>query len=352
MPIVAKRNRIKTKLKAIALMLCIAAGLTAYIFYRAFYGPSIRLSVKSRIIYIHTGWNINQVVNMLKYKHLIRNPKAFKLLAGIKDYSTHIKPGRYRVMNKMNNMQLVNLLKSGRQEPETISIRDIRTLQELAGLVSYKIEADSSVILNVLLNSKTLNKYGFTAQSFPVMFIPGTYPLLWTETPAQFIEEMHTDYEMFWTPERRRLAAAIPLTPLQVSVLASIVQAEQSVYNDEKPVIAGLYINRLKKHIPLQSDPTLIFARGDFSIMRVRQGDKEIDSPYNTYMHTGLPPGPINFPEPSSLDAVLHYQQSNYLYMCAEDDFSGRHHFSTSFKEQERYAACYREALNKRGITR
>lgn len=348
----AKKGGIKNKFKAVVLVLCVIGGIGAYIFYRAVYYPSVRLAEKSRIIYVHTGWDIGQVADMLVKKHIIRSPKAFRWLANIKHYTGHIKPGRYRVMNGMNNMQLVNLLKSGKQEPETISIHNIRTVQELAGILADKIEADSSAIMSAITNAQTMKKYGFNTQTISAMFIPGTYPLLWTDTPQDFVTEMHTDYENFWTPARRKLAAAIPLTPLQVTVLASIIQAEQSVYDDEKPVIAGLYINRLKKDIPLQSDPTLVFARGDFSIMRVRAGDKEIDSPYNTYMHTGLPPGPINMPEPSSIDAVLHYQKNDYLYMCAESDFSGRHHFSSSFKEQEEYAAKYQKALNQRGIIR
>lgn len=337
---------------AALLIVGVAIGIAAYIFYRAFYYPSIRFSEKSRIVYIHTGWNISDVENMLEKKHIIRSSRSFMFLARIKHYSGHIKPGRYRILNRMNNMQLVNLLNSGKQEPETVSIHNIRTIQELAGLMANKIEADSVTILKAITDKQTMKKYGFNLQTISAMFIPGTYPLLWTDTPEDFITEMHTDYENFWTPERRKLAAAIPLTPLQVSTLASIVQAEQSVYEDEKPIIAGLYINRLKKNIPLQCDPTLIFARGDFSILRVRAGDKEIDSPYNTYMHTGLPPGPINMPEPSSLDAVLHYTKSDYLYMCAEADLSGRTHFTSSFKEQQEYATKYQEALNKRGIER
>jgi len=337
---------------AATLVLCVISGIGLYIFYRAFYYPGIRFAEKSRFMYIHTGWQFEDVMDMLESKKIIKNPQAFRILAGIKKYKTHIKPGKYRLLNGMNNMQLVNLLMSGRQEPESISIHNIRTVEELAGILGSKIESDSTDIIKAITDKQTLKKYGFNLANISAMFIPGTYSILWTDTPVEFIGEMHTDYENFWTDERRKLAEAIPLTPLQVSVLASIVQAEQSLYDGEKPVIAGLYINRLKKNIPLQSDPTLVFARGDFSIMRVREGDKKVESLYNTYMHTGLPPGPINMPEPSSLDAVLHYQKSDYIYMCAEADFSGRHHFTASFKEQEECAIKYRKALNARGIIR
>jgi UPF0755 protein len=347
----AKSNTKKTLL-GLLLILVILVGIGLYIFYRAFYYPGIRFPEKSRVIYIHTGWDFDKVLDLLESKHIISNPKTFKIVAGVKGYKEDIKPGKYRIMNGMNNVQLVNLLLSGKQEQETISIHNIRTVQELAGILGYKLEADSATVLKAMLDKQALKKYGFTASTISAMFIPGTYPLLWTDKPEAFIEQMHTNYESFWTDENRKMAAAIPLTPLQVSTLASIVESEQSLHDDEKPIIAGLYINRLKKGIPLQSDPTLVFVRGDFSIMRVRDGDKKIDSPYNTYMYTGLPPGPICMPEPSSLNAVLHYNHNNYIYMCAESDFSHRHHFSTTLKEQEEYAAKYQKALSKRGINR
>jgi UPF0755 protein len=342
----------KNTFVAMLLVLLLIGGVALYLFYRAFYYPGIRIPEKSRLVYIHTGWNFEQVMDMLESKDILKNPKAFKLLAGIKKYKTNIKPGRYRILNGMNNVQLVNLLLSGKQEPESISIHNMRTIQDLAGILALKMEADSTTIINAITDRQTLKKYGFNIASVSAMFIPGTYSLLWTDKPNEFIERMHDNYESFWTDERRQLAAGIPLTPIQVSILASIVQAEQSIYDSEKPVIAGLYINRLKKDMPLQSDPTLVFARGDFSILRVRNGDKKVESQYNTYEHTGLPPGPINMPEPSSIDAVLHYQKSDYLYMCAEADFSGRHHFTNSFKDQEQCAMKYRKALNQRGIIR
>jgi len=348
----AKKSSLKRWLYTALLLLFIIGGTGLYIFYRAFYYPSIRFTEKSKLIYIHTGWDYAKVLDMLESKDILKKPKAFTILAGIKKYKNHIKPGRYRIMNGMNNVQLVNLLLSGKQEPESISIHNIRNVQELAGILALKMESDSATIINAITNKQTVKKYGFNIANVSGMFIPGTYSLLWTDSPTDFVEYMHSNYESFWTEERRQLAAAIPLTPLQVTTLASIVQAEQSVVDYEKPIIAGLYINRLKQNMPLQSDPTLIFARGDFSILRVRDGDKKVESEYNTYAHTGLPPGPINMPEPSSIDAVLHYQKSDYIYMCAEADLSGRHHFTSSFKDQEACAIKYRKALNQRGIMR
>ncbi len=339
------------KVAAFLLVIVLTGGVACYIFYRAFYYPSIRFHEKSRLIYIHTDWNYPQVRDMLVQKGIVSSPEFFDLIARIKNYSNHIKPGRYRVMNHTSNLQLVNLLLSGRQEPETVSLYNIRTIKELKDILGLKLESDSAIIASSF-SDKNLKQYGFTNENALAMFLPGTYPLLWTDTPDAFLKSMHTIYENFWSPERRKKAAAMQLTPLQVSVLASIVQAEQSQYDGEKSIIAGLYLNRLKKDMPLQSDPTLIYARGDFSILRVLDGDKRINSPYNTYLHTGLPPGPIDMPSVSSLDATLNYNKNDYLYMCAENDFSGRHHFSTSLKEQEQYATRYRKALNQRQIVR
>jgi UPF0755 protein len=342
----------KRTISSILLILFIVFGIGVYTFYRFFYSHSVHLEEKSKLIYIHTGWSFDEVEKMLEEKHIITNAKAFKLVAGLKGYKEHIIPGRYRAVNGMSNVQLVNLLASGKQEPQTINLFNIRTKYDLTGILANKIEEDSMDVVKHFNDTKYVKKYGFNTDNFIAMFIPGTYSLLWTDPSDKFINQMHDTYEAFWTSERRKEATEIGLSPLQVSVLASIVQAEQSLYNDEKKVIAGLYINRLHIGMPLQSDPTLIYARGDFSIMRVREGDKRVESPYNTYTHTGLPPGPINMPDASSIDAVLQYDKNDYTYMCAEADFSGRHHFCRTLKEQNEYAEKYRKALNARQIMR
>ncbi|MGP8217108.1 MAG: endolytic transglycosylase MltG [Bacteroidia bacterium] len=343
---------IKRRISSFLLVVLLVFGTGSYIFYRFFYYHSVHLEDKSKLIYVHTGWDFEKVLNMLEEKKIITHPRAFTLVAGLKGYKDHIIPGRYRAVNGMSNLQLVNLLASGKQEPVTINLYNIRTKYDLAGILANKIEEDSTEVVNYLNDPKYVKKFGFNTASIIAMFIPGTYQLLWTDSPDKFISRMHDNYEAFWTGERRKEAVETGLSYIQVSILASIVQAEQSLYNDEKKVIAGLYINRLHKDMPLQSDPTLVFARGDFSILRVREGDKKVESPYNTYIHTGLPPGPINMPDASSIDAVLNYDKNDYLYMCAEADFSGRHHFSKSLKEQNEYADKYRKALDARQIIR
>jgi len=334
----------------IGILLLSAVG--AGVGYELFFASNIKLDEKSKLIYIHTGWNFAQVKQMLEEKHIIEHTIGFDLFSKYKKYDESVLPGRYRVINRMSNAELVNMLLSGKQEQESISLHNIIFKGDLAGIVGSKMESDSTQVMASLNNGPFLKQFGVNPTNVLVIFIPGTYKMYWTDSPEMFITQMDSAYKKFWTKERKRKAADGGLTPLQVTILASIVQSEQSLYIDEKPIIAGLYINRLRMGMPLQSDPTLVYARGDFSIERVREGDKEQDSPYNTYKHSGLPPGPINMPEPSSIDAVLNYAKSNYLYMVAEADGSGRHHFSSTLAEQNKYAAKYRQYLNKRQIER
>lgn len=320
--------------------------------YTLFFSPNVKVEEKSKLIYIHTGWKFEQVLKMLEEKHIISHGLGFRVFSKYKKYEENIIPGRYRVMNDMSIAELVNMLVRGRQEPVTISLHNIIFKGDLAGIVGSKLESDSAKVMASLNDAKFLKQFGVNPTNVLAIFIPGTYKMYWTDSPEIFIARMDSAYKQFWTQENREKAAKAGLSPMQVTILASIVQAEQCLYMDEKPIIAGLYINRLKRGMPLQSDPTLVYARGDFSIERVRNGDKELDSPYNTYKHTGLPPGPINMPEPSSLEAVLNYNANDYIYMCAEADGTGRHHFSKTLDEQNKYAALYRKYLNKKQIER
>jgi UPF0755 protein len=178
------------------------------------------------------------------------------------------------------------------------------------------------------------------------MFIPNTYHLYWNMTSEKLLKRFHHEYQSFWTSERREKANRMGLTPIQVSILASIVQAE-TIYDKEKPAIAGVYMNRLNKNMRLQADPTVVYAVGDFTIQRVLKGHKEVDSPYNTYKYSGLPPGPINLPSITSIDAVLNYEHHDYLYFCAKEDFSGYHRFAVSFEDHLKNARLYQKALDQ-----
>lgn len=251
----------------------------------------------------------------------------------------------------MSNRRFINMLASGSQEPVNLSFHNLRLKEEFAGFVSKRIEPDSVSILSLLDSSKYVAQYGFTPDNVYAVFIPNTYQLYWNTSPDKFFKRMYANYEKFWTPERKQLAAAINLTPVEVSVLASIVDAE-ALHDDEMPAVAGLYLNRLKKGMKLEADPTVIFAVHDFTIKRVLNRYLSYNSPYNTYLHTGLPPGPIMMPSVNALNAVLNYKKSDYIYMCAKEDFSGYHNFATNMADHLINAHKFQKALNERNIKR
>jgi UPF0755 protein len=241
------------------------------------------------------------------------------------------------------------MLASGTQEPVTLNFHNLRLKQEFAGFIAKKIEPDSTAIIRLLDSTSYVKQYGFTTDNVYTMFLPNSYQLYWNTTPEKFFKRMYANYEKFWTPERKQKAAAINLTPIEVSILASIVDAE-ALHDDEMPAIAGLYLNRLKKGMKLEADPTVIFAQNDFTIKRVLTRYLSINSPYNTYLHTGLPPGPIMMPSVNAVNAVLDYQKNDYIYMCAKADFSGYHAFATNVADHLVNARKFQQALNERNI--
>lgn len=324
----------------------IIAGLRGYQLFGYIFSENVK---NPGSITIPKEATFEQVLDSLHVKDILENEKAFKWVAKKKDYKENIKPGKYVFDKGMNTNQIVNMLRSGAQKPVSVIFNNVRFFDELAGEVSKYIEPDSASLLSYLNDSMVINKLGFNKYSFHAMFIPNTYEFYWTTTPEQFVERMSAEYHRFWNKERLEKANAIGLNPVQVSTLASIVQ-EETVKPDEKPRVAGLYLNRLRKGMLLQADPTIKFAIGDFTIQRVLNKYLEIDSPFNTYIHAGLPPGPINFPEISSIEAVLNAEKNNYLYMCASDKFNGYHNFARTLHQHNLNARKYQEALNKNHI--
>jgi UPF0755 protein len=352
-----KKKGISFFLKVViaSLIIAVAAGgYWAYNKYKAIYLPNVFLNTKkSEYVYIPTGSGVEDVAAILHENGIIINKAAFEWVAEQKNYKNHVHPGRYLVKNLMSNNKLIDLLRSGEQEPLKITFNNIRTKDQLVSKLSGLLEADSAEFYQLLYNKDYLNKkFGLSETGILSMFIPNTYEFFWNTSAEQFLERMAREYKAFWSEERKAKARALGLSQTEVSVLASIVQAEQSRHHDEKPIIAGLYLNRLKKGMLLQSDPTLIYALGDFTINRVLNIHKEVESPYNTYKYKGLPPGPINLPEITSLDAVLNHQKHDYIYMCAKEDFSGYHSFSKSYDQHLVNARKYQAALNKRKIMR
>ncbi|MDR0874343.1 MAG: endolytic transglycosylase MltG [Prevotellaceae bacterium] len=335
----------KKLIKISASIIILIILFAAYIFVF----PNINVkSKKDTFIVVNETDNYDSIVVKLQQKNLLRDKIAFNIVAKMLDYPDNVKSGCYLLKHNMSNLQLIYRLKKSRQTPVKLTFNNLRTKADLAGRIAEQLEMDSLALLDLLNNDSILCEYGFTREDVPAMFIPNTYEVYWNISPTRLFEKMYDEYEHFWNDSRCEKAAEIGLTPAEIVTLASIVE-EESNKRVEKPIIAGLYINRLHKNMPLQADPTVKFALGNFTLKRV-YNVKSVDSPYNTYLHTGLPPGPIRVPSIETIDAVLNYDRNDYLFMCAKSDFSGKHAFTGNLAEHERNRAKYIKALNERGI--
>jgi UPF0755 protein len=312
--------------------------------YQVVYTPNILVDQDDRLLIINEGDDFADVQREMHDGNYSRDLMSFSFLAKIMDYDKQVKPGRYLLKRNMSNLRAVQLLRSGAQEPVRVTFNNVRLIPELAEKITRNLGMKPEEFQAALYKFASSNSFGFSKENVLAMFIPNTYQVYYNITPDALVTRMHEEYQKFWSDERKAKAQKIGLEPIEVSILASIVQAE-TIDSDEAPTIAGLYLNRLKQSIPLQADPTLKFAVGDFSLKRVLNVHKEIDSPYNTYMYAGLPPGPINMPEINSLEAVLNFFPSDYLYMCAKEDFSGRHNFTNDYQEHMNNAIRYQRAL-------
>jgi UPF0755 protein len=312
--------------------------------YQIAYTPNVLVDKEPRLFIVKEGSSFKDVQRELHEGNFVQDLISFSFIAKITGYDEQIKPGRYVLKSNMTNLQALRLLRSGKQEPVRITFNSVRLIPELAEKITRNLNMTPQEFEAAVVEFAMSNTYGFNKDNVIAMFIPDTYEVYYNVAPDALVKRMYREYEKFWTPDRIEKAKKTGLTQLEVSTLASIVQAE-TIREDEAPIIAGLYLNRLKKGIALQADPTLKFAVGDFTLKRILNVHKEIDSPYNTYMHPGLPPGPINLPELYSLEAVLNYTPSDYYYMCAKEDFSGNHNFTNSYSEHMRNAARYQKAL-------
>jgi UPF0755 protein len=317
-----------------------------FYFYQICYTPNILVGKAPRELIIPDTANFRTVQQILHEGGYVQDLVSFSFLARLMKYDRLIKPGRYVLQPNMSNLQAIRYLRLGHQEPVMITFNNVRLVSELARKITRNLALTPEAFEAGLIAFAMHNTYGFTPENVLAMFIPNTYEVYYNISAEDLIARMYAEYRRFWNEERTAKAQALGLSPIQVSVLASIVQAE-TVKREEAPVIAGLYLNRLRKDMMLQADPTLVYASGDFSLKRVLNQHKEIDSPYNTYKYKGLPPGPINMPEIYFIDAVLNYKPSNYLYMCAREDFSGYHNFAATLTEHNRNATRYQQALTR-----
>lgn len=323
--------------------------MSLYFFYRLLFGISIRPEGERAIIYIPEGASYDQAMDSVKSDLKIRNHKVLEWVAKKKNYPSLVKPGRYVIDKGLSYNNLINILRSGRQTSVKITFNNIRTLNDLAGKVGGQIEADSSQIISFLSDPENYKNDGFTRENVISVFIPNTYELLWNTGASRLYTRMLKEYRKFWNKDRLKKAEEIKLSPVEVAILASIIDDEVAK-PDEKPRIAGVYLNRLKRGIPLQACPTIKFALNDFTITRVLYKHLQTDSPYNTYKHSGFPPGPIGGPTVEGIDAVLNAEKHDYLFFAAKADFSGYHNFSRTLSEHNRYAALYQRELNKKKI--
>ncbi len=328
----------------------IVFAIMAYHIYDEVQRPNVKLNGRSSAyLYIRTGSTFADVLKALKDSSFVVDIKSFDWVARQKSYPQLVKAGRFKISNGMSNNQLINMLRSGAQEPVKITIGKVRSVKRLAELVGNKLEMSDEDLYMLLTDNMFLSKMGKTQETVFTLFISDTYYFNWNTSAEQFVERMYAESVKFWNESRREQAKDVNLTPDEAYTLASIVE-EETIKNDEKPDVAGVYLNRIRIGMPLQADPTVKFAVGDFELKRILNKHLEVESPYNTYKHRGLPPGPICIPSKSSIDAVLNYNKHKYLYFCAKDDFSGYHAFARTLIEHNVNAEKYRKALNKNKI--
>ena len=343
-----KGGRRRFSLGGIMLVLALVAVLAGLNYYGTFLHDNINEVIPGRgIVEVGKDATYDDLCKAMLESGVLDNPKTFLRAAKYYKLQDSFKPGCYRFVRGMNNKAIVRTFACGWQEPVQLTFNShVRTLERLSAVLGEKLEADSAEFAGVLLDPQTARSYGFQPETFIAMFIPNTYEVYWTITPANFVSRMFKEWEAFWNETRTQKADAMGLSKTEVSTLASIV-VEETRFTDEMPVIAGVYLNRLHKRIPLQADPTVKFLVREEGVTRILNRHLKIDSPYNTYLRRGLPPGPITMPSIAAIDAVLNYQRHNYLYFCARDSFDGRHEFAATYNEHLHNANAYHEAYRR-----
>ena len=344
---------IKKILKIFIFSLLLGVLLAGGAIYYVLLSPNTDFKEKKFILYIPTGSSYQTVIDSLYPK--LSHENTFFWVAKYMGYTEHVRPGRYVVHKGMNNLALVRMLRN-RSQPIKVSFNNQERLPLLAARIAQEIEADSASLMKATLNPFFLYEHQMDSLNVLGLFIPNTYEFYWNTSAEEFVHRMGKEYKTFWNDSRRERADSLGLSPKQVSILASIVQKE-SYRVSERPTIAGVYLNRLRQRIPLQADPTVIYAIKETSgnydtiIKRVYLKDLQIESPYNTYLHPGLPPSPICMPDISSIDAVLHPQQHDYIFFVADTARLGYHKFAKTLQEHNKNRDAYRKWLDRKTLT-
>ena len=338
------------KLKIAILVFALVSAMFSYYAWQIFKTPNFNVEKGQKFeLLIPKGSTFSTLMDTLDHHKMLRDQLSFKFLAKLVGVQAKVKPGRYVIDENSGNWELLRKIRNGRQDAIIVVVNTWRLKEDIAGKLSRFLPFDSIYIYKRLDSLEYVSTLGFTKETIPNIFIPNTYEVFWTSDFDSFMHKMKKQHDKFWTPERMQKAKGLNLDQNQVGTLASIVEGE-SKKSDEQSRIAGVYWNRLQQQMPLQADPTVVFAWKDFTIKRVTGKYTSINSPYNTYRVIGLPPGPISIPNPKVIDKVLHLEKHHYLYFCAKEDFSGYHSFAVDYASHLKNAAAYQKALDQNHI--
>lgn len=309
-------------------------------------GPATGFKRDKYFLFIRTGMNFPELMDLLRKDTVITNPSVFRWVANRMEYPEHMKAGRYEIRSGMNLLAMLHMLDKGRQSPVNLVITKLRTKEDLASLIGRKLECDSSAFMGFLNNSDSLKEYRLDTNTVMTAIFPNTYSYFWNTTSEKVFKKLFANYKNYWTPERLKMAKEHGLTPATAYTLASIVE-EETNRREDKARVASVYLNRLHKGMKLAADPTIKFALHNFELKRIYEKYLQVESPYNTYKYAGLPPGPICTPAPETLESVLNAPETNYLYFVAKPDFSGYSNFSETFEQHLQYAKAYQKSLDE-----
>ncbi|TGE16227.1 endolytic transglycosylase MltG [Hymenobacter elongatus] len=339
--------------RALMVVLLLVGGVGFYQAWQLLWKSNVAASAFGpAYLYIRTGAPFQAVLDSLTRHELLRDPATFEQVARWRDYPGHVQPGRYLLTPGLGNSALVDKLLQGPQDTVAFTLDAFKYKPQLVRQIVRQLEADSGQLRDLLNDNRfLLRRYQLDTTTILTLFLPGPYRFVWNTSAAQFLDSAAATHHRFWTPQRRQQADSLALSPAQVHVLASIVQRETSEPLD-KPIIAGVYLNRLRSGMRLQADPTLLWAIGNFGVKRVLNKDKLVDSPYNTYKHKGLPPGPITSANRQSLNAVLKPAAHKFFFFCARPDRSGFSDFAATYAEHKRNARRYQHTLDSLKILR
>ena len=339
------RKKKRTRLKVFIILLLIIAAAGAFLVF----GPNTGRLTKGEYLYIRTGSTYSTVIKQLEEGNYIGEMIGFKLLAERANYPNKVKAGKYRIKPGMSSYNIIRMLRNGTQEPVKLVINKLRTKQDFITFISSQLEADSTEMKRLMQDSTLLAEYELDSNTAMAAIIPDTYEFFWNTSAEKAFRKIAKNYKRFWNDERKKLATSKTLSPAPVITMASIVEEEPNKTADKGP-IASVYINRIAKGMPLQADPTVKFAVGDFSLRRVTGVHLVKDSPYNTYIYKGLPPGPICTPSQATINAVLNAPSTDYIYFCAAPALDGSSLFAVTYEEHMKNARAYQQALNERNI--